>query len=316
MFRYLLVALVAALSVLASPLAAAAGEAAVEEGGELKQKAQELLKEGNRLARQGDFGNALVKFHAAYELFPSPKLLLNIGTSLRHIGRYAEAAAVYERYLEDPQADPEQREQLGPILEELEDSVGRLEIELAEPGLRVSLDGHVLQDVSDELALRVDPGPHTLTAEKEGRPPTVRHVNIRAQQTVKLVLSVAEPGEPPPEPVPVRSIVGYSMAGLGGAGLVVGIIVGGVALSTAADAREQCPNEGEFAGYCTEEGNDLGATARGQGTASAIILVGSAALVGAGLAIAWTDDSEEEEGSVVGRLMLGPNPGVRLEVRW
>ena len=46
--------------------------------GVLKQKAQELLTEGNRLAGEGDFGAALLKFRTAYELYSSPKLLLNI----------------------------------------------------------------------------------------------------------------------------------------------------------------------------------------------------------------------------------------------
>ncbi|MBW2529615.1 MAG: tetratricopeptide repeat protein [Deltaproteobacteria bacterium] len=282
----------------------------------LKRKATELLREGNRLAGQGDFGAALPKFNAAYELYPSPKLLLNIGTSLRHTGRYAAAAEVYERYLSDPETDPALEREIRSALDELDDKVGWIKIRMGEPGLRLSLDGRVLENVGRQVKLRVDPGPHTVVAEKRGRDPAVRHVSVKALRTSDVLMVMSDAEGPPPEPIPVRPIIGYGIAALGGATLVAGGIVGAVALSTTADADEQCADNGDFKGFCTEEGVELAGTARSQGTAAAIILAAGAAAVAIGLAIAWSGEDEDEEG--VARVVIAPGPGPTVlgEMRW
>lgn len=285
-------------------------------GSELKQKAQELLSEGNRLASEGDFGAALLKYRAAYELYPSVKLLLNIGTGLRHMGRNAEAAAVYERYLADSQADPARAQELRRILEELDQLVGWIDVTVSEPGVRLSLDGRVLRKHERSKPVRVDPGVHTLVGDKPGRTPTVRQVPVEARQTAEVTLALTEPGVEPAEPVAVQLIVGYSVFGLGVAGVVAGGIIGVVALSDDADADQYCADEGPYAGYCEPEGAALAADARDLGTASTVVMLASAAVGIAGLTIALTAPEQDEESAVTARLVVGPAPGARVEARW
>lgn len=274
---------------------------------ELKQKAQDLLTEGNALAREGDFGAALTKFRTAHELYPSPKLLLNIGTSLRHTGRYAEAAETYEIYLAHPEAEPARTDEVRGLIDELDQLVGRLEVTVSDSDARVSLDGHTLRRLGREL--RVDPGRHTLVAEKAGREPTVRHFTVAPKQLARVDLIIAEPGEPPPEPTPVRAIVGYGVAGLGGAAMIVGGIIGAVALGTKSDADDQCADSGEFSGYCNPEGSDLSDDARAQGAAATTVFILGFATFATGLAVAITAPDPSDDVQV----SIGPG-SVRL--RW
>ncbi len=268
---------------------------------ELKAKAQELLSDGNKLAAAGDYGLALVKFRTAYELYPSPKLLLNIGTSLRQIGRNAEAAETYETYLDHPEADADRADELRDILDDLDALVGRLNVTVKERGARVSLDGKILRDLGDG-AIRVDPGEHTLTAEKSGRPATVRHVRVKANQTLDVELSVEE--LPPAEEGPdARTVIGYTLIGLGGAAVLVGSIIGGVALGTKGEADDRCSAEGEFTGYCSEEGSDLLKSSRTEGVAATATLIAGFAVALGGFALVFSTLGDDEDDVEVG---VGP----------
>ncbi len=278
---------------------------------ELKEKAQQLLSEGNALASEGDFGLALVKFRTAHELYPSPKLLLNIGTSLRQIGRNAEAAETYDTYLAHADADPAREDELRSILDDLENLVGRLEIRVAQPGARVSLDGKILRGLSTGTSIRVDPGEHTVTAEKAGRPSAVRHVKVEAGQTLQVALSLDEAAAEESTGPDAREVIGYTLVGLGGVTVVIGAVLGGVALGTKSDADDQCQEAGEFAGYCSAEGADLLKTARLEGVAATATAIAGLAVVAGGLALALSvlaDDVPVEVG-------IGPT-GISIRGRW
>jgi hypothetical protein len=292
-------------AVLAMPPTARAGD------DEFKAKAQELLTEGNKLAAEGDFGLALDKFRTAYELFPSPKLLLNIGTSLRQIGRNAEAYETYERYLGHPEADASRKEELEGILRDLDGLVGRLEISLPDRDVRVSLDGKVLRDYHSGDTVRVDPGDHTLVAEKPGRPATVKHVAVRARRTVKVELTLDPTAEADSGP-DARVVIGYGLAGLGGAAIVVGAVLGGISLATKSDAEDQCAEGGEFSGYCSAEGAELLKSARTEGVAATATFIAGFAVAISGLALAFSAPSAYEPEVTAN---FGPG-SVQLKVKW
>ena len=64
--------------------------------------AQGLMVEGVKQLQAKAYDQALANFLEAYNAFPSPKILLNIGSTLRDMGRLADAANTYQRYLTDP----------------------------------------------------------------------------------------------------------------------------------------------------------------------------------------------------------------------
>lgn len=316
----LVLGLVAAVSqAAAQPSVDDAEQTAVEpEESLLKRKAQRLVDEGVALMSESDHGEALKKFRAAYELYPSVKLALNIGTALRHLGREAEAARSYEQYLAHPEAEPAVSARLVEILHEIDQRVGWLTIELRERAARVTLDGERVRGLHEEVTLRVDPGSHSLVAELAGRPATVQHFDIEPKQKLHLELSIAKPGEAPPEPVDAQSIVGWSMVGLGGAGVIVGAVVDIVAYATASDAQAQCHSSGSLAGYCTQEGADQMAEAHTQSVVGTTMLVIGGAVAVGGLVVVFTsspDDGGEGDGIQVAGL-VGPAPMLVLSTRW
>jgi tetratricopeptide (TPR) repeat protein len=55
--------------------------------------------EGARAYERGEYDAALEHFQAAYDAAPSPEFWFNIGRCHERLGRWAEAASAYERYL-------------------------------------------------------------------------------------------------------------------------------------------------------------------------------------------------------------------------
>ena len=184
-----------------------------------KNDARVLSEEGDKLARAGNHEEALQRFRYAYERFPSVKVLLDIANVLKALGRNAEAANAYQRYLRNPKSDPDKRVEVEQLLAALDFKVGKLRIELADLELRVRLDGKLESEPGQWLAVRVEPGTHTILGEKEGSPLVTINVAIGAAEsrTVRLgkpgvpgTVSVAAvlppaapgPGTPPPDEAP------------------------------------------------------------------------------------------------------------------
>lgn len=210
-----------------------------------KQRAQELLTEGNALLASGDNQQALAKFEQAHALFPSPALLLNIGTTLRALGRNAEAANTYARYIGTRQ-DSTKLEEVTRALAAVDRLVGVLTVVSRGANL-VTVDG---RPVARELGgvIRVEPGDHAVAATKPGFSPRRREISIAAgeRQTVRLELepvagpSTTEPTatgpiSPPADTSVDRSsnrpgrtlqIAGLSTAGAGVIAVALGIKFG------------------------------------------------------------------------------------------
>src|SRR5579863_8770121 len=81
-----------------------------------KGDAKQLMQTGVRLLEAHDYLGALEVFKSAYERFPSAKILLNIGTTLKLLERKCEAANAYQRYLGAIDADPARRSEVADAL--------------------------------------------------------------------------------------------------------------------------------------------------------------------------------------------------------
>ena len=154
-----------------------------------KARAQILLSEGNKLLAGGDNGGALAKFEAAYDAYPSPSLLLNIGTTLRALGRNAEAANAYARWVRAKQ-NPERLAEVEEALAELDSKVAGLEISVNQPGAVVTVDGKTISTELLKGVVRLEPGRHVVAASKRGFSAAKSEVSISAgkKETVKLEL--------------------------------------------------------------------------------------------------------------------------------
>ncbi|MBW2454831.1 MAG: PEGA domain-containing protein [Deltaproteobacteria bacterium] len=287
-----------------------------------RAQAQALLLEGNRLAGEGNFGQALERFQAAHDLYPSVKLLMNIGTSLRHIGNNAAAARIYEQYIAHPEAEPERREELRRIVKEIDQVTGHLRIEVNEPGVQVRLDGRPLELRGTSVTARVDPGERHLVAQKDGFVTVVRTVTVPIRQQMTVELLLLEPGKSPPVVIDVTAgttqrFVGYSVGAAGLSGLAAGAIVGLVALSNDAAAANHCRSNAPA--FCDAEGEHLGDTAAAQATASTVLFVAGGGLLVAGVVIWWTAPSPEqpvEQARLSLAMVGGHGPGLLFAMPW
>lgn len=300
----------AGLSVAAAVLALAlAGQAEAAGGKPEKLEAQKLLTQGNQLAGEGDFVAALRKFQDAYDRFPSPKILLNIGTTLRQLGRNVEAAEIYEIYLDDPGADPARRADLERILAELEAVVGRLRIEIDPPRATVRLDGKQLDDWRSGDSVRVEPGEHTVIANLKGVPPAVQTVKVYARQERLVVLRIALPGPVAATPEAssgAQRAAGLVLGGVGVAGIGVGAIFGLLAKADNDEATTHCV----VGNACDQEGVSLGRSAQSSATASTISFIAGAGALAAGVALLLTAPSAPKAPSPTAlRARGGAGPG-------
>lgn len=187
--------------------APAAPEEAKAEDGRVDAKA--LVQSGVRLLKQKDYLGALAVFRDAYQRFPSVKLLLNIGTTLKLLGRNAEAANAYQQYLDAPDADPARRAEVNDVLATLDRVLGRLELgaEVSTPvetpqapeALEVSINGGDWLPLARAKLWRVDPGAYQVAARQPGFVAAEVSGQIGAGEQARVRLALVAVVEPAPD---------------------------------------------------------------------------------------------------------------------
>ncbi len=298
-----------------------------------KLRAQAIFDEAMRLFGDGDYVVALEKFRAARAEFPSPKILVNIGTTLRQLGRNVEAAETYEAYLADPGQDPKRAEEVKRSLAELDALLGRIRIEVTTPTgapAEVRLDGKVIERFENGVVVRVEPGDHTVVAELAGFPPVVQKARIDPRSEKRFELAVVPEKQKTvvvsrDAPVPkTQRTIGFIAGGVGVLGLGAGAVFGLLAKSKNDEAAsEHCLTETR----CDARGVELGDAARTHATISTVTFAVGGALVAGGVVLLLTAPSKKspaappaKEGArptVSLRSMVGPNgAGGALEGRW
>ena len=174
-----------------------------------KVDAKALMQSGLKLFEAGDFLGALAVFKDAYARFPSAKILLNIGTTLKELHRDAEAANTYQAYLDSPDSDPAKRASVEPILTEIDRLVGKLDITVTPADAELQINSDEPLPAAKAKRYRVVPGSFTVTARKDKFQTEAKQAQIAAGEiaTISFTLTAL--------PDPVNPIGG-------GGGLVVG----------------------------------------------------------------------------------------------
>jgi hypothetical protein len=305
-----------ALALLLGALTASVPRTAIADA---RADAQALFARGNQLAGDGDFAAALESFRAAYARYPSAKILLNIGTSLRQLGRNAEAADVYEAYIGDPEANPPRVEELKRILREIDALVAKLRIEVSAPGAELRVDGRVMSGSAQSRVLRVDPGEHTVSADKPGLVPSIRTVTVSAREERTVNLDLVPPGTKVvvrpagKDPGSGQRAVAFIVGGAGIAGIGVGSVFGILAKTKSDAADEHCLTETR----CDGTGVALGDTADTHAKVATVAWVVGAAALATAVTLFITAPTRKKpasSGASVGASSTGS--GVRLETRW
>lgn len=179
------------LFVLVAAVQVASAQPAPQPGGD-KVDAKQLMQSGVKLLEAKDYLGALAIFKDAYRRFPSAKILLNIGTTLKLLERNPEAANAYQLYLDSKDSDPAKRSEVEAAIAELDKTVGVLTLTITPPDAEVQFADDWLP-ASQTRVWRIPPGPLTIHVRANGYLPSGESVNLGAgEKKAVLVALVAE----------------------------------------------------------------------------------------------------------------------------
>jgi hypothetical protein len=241
-------------------LAASSTQAATP--GDLKA-AQRKTQEGARRLEEGHADLALTLFQQAYTLTENARYQYNIGVACAALARDTEALEAFERFVAEARGiTDEHRLDAEAKIDALRRKVAQLEVGGAS-GAEVHLDARRLGVTPLERAVRVDAGPHTVSARKEGFVPFERHLQLGpgSRSRVELVLRplpapapppvmLAARPEPPPLPLPPRQRPEAAESGRGwlwvglGATVIAGVVLSAVLVGRGG-AHPTCPPDVE-----------------------------------------------------------------------
>jgi hypothetical protein len=160
--------------------------------GSAKLQAQALVNEASTLFEAGNLPGALEKFNAAYSVFPSPKILFNLGQVNREMGRSVEALRAYEGFLAGvPDAQPGVTAEAHRALGELQSQLARVRVECNLAGADVSLDGRPLGRTPLSEIVWTTPGRHQISARHPGAIPAVEDLDVLAGEVRTLMLTLS-----------------------------------------------------------------------------------------------------------------------------
>jgi hypothetical protein len=171
--------------------------------------AQALMTEGVKQLQAQAYDQALSNFLAAYGQFPSPKILLDIASTLRDMGRLADAANTYTRYLADPATTATRVAEVKQLVIDLDKQLTILTVRVFPRGSEVSIDGGPFVAVGSSLQTRVRPGLH-LVRVKHGTAASETTVNGFEGETKEVpvvlqdVVATDKPATPPTGPTPPK----------------------------------------------------------------------------------------------------------------
>ena len=177
--------------------------------------ARTLFEEGNALAARKDHLGALKKYKAAKAIFPSPKIDVNIGTTLRAMGYPAMAATHFAHFLRrvNPKSDRRMEQAVRAILAELMREVASVTLR-CEAGAGVTIDSKVEGTTPLSGKVFLSPGTHLLSVTRPGGPRVVRTLWLGKgdHQLVDLSRSRVTGGPPSDAPGTGTSLVPYFAA--------------------------------------------------------------------------------------------------------
>ena len=191
-------AILTAIALLAFATSAVADDAAPAD----KDAARVLVQDGVELLNAKDYRGALAKFNEAYSKFPSPKILLNIGTTQKALGRDAEAANTYQRYLDDRDTDPNRKSEIDAILAGYDKALARIELTVVPEDAEVQINLGEWMPAHRATLWRLAAGSFSIKARRAGYAPAERRGDAGAGVVTDVTINLIE--EPPEEELEVE----------------------------------------------------------------------------------------------------------------
>jgi len=197
-----------------------------------RERSRAAFRRGVVQLRAQDWGQARASFEEAWTQFPHPSILLNLGIARLRTDEPVRAEQDFVRFLsEDFGATPEELAAAREALAEVRGKLGTLQVTVAPASARVQVDEITVETTrrgdragTAVAEVRAKPGPHRVDVSADGHVATTREAAVVAREDARVTIELAPVAvvvvAPPAEPPRLRSIVGWSLAGLSGASLV------------------------------------------------------------------------------------------------
>ncbi len=223
-----------------------------------REQARQAYSHGQQLFQDGQFQQAEQAFQQAYSLIPNPVVLLGVAQARESEGNISGAIETLQQYLHD-RPDAPDKQQITDKITALRARPASVSVHSTPAGAAVWLDGSDTGKTTP-ADVSVPPGDHTLSLRLAGHDPFSQALSVEpgAHSQVEGTLQAAAPepelehaaqpsgqemgtgeGQPPPDdttPTPTEGEHGpgaavWVSAGIAGAGLVAGTVLGFLALS-------------------------------------------------------------------------------------
>lgn len=199
------------------------------------EKAAEHYLRAVRLSDTGNIAKAIEEFNRAYALKPHYPVLFNLGQLHFRLGQHANAFALLQRYLDAGALEIEnsRRQQVLTQLKVLRNRTGHLTLRTNVVGATLFAQGKLLGHSPLAKSFRVDAGPVTIRALKEGWTTTWQTVDVQGGSQVHAQLTLS------PKlalRLPQTASSQFQWGWLASGGLALGAV--GVGLATILSARK------------------------------------------------------------------------------
>jgi hypothetical protein len=298
--------------------------------------AETLFNEGLALLEKKKIAEACPKLEASQRLDPGVGTLLYLADCYQQMGRTASAWGTFREAAYMAKDRKDDRE---PVAIEsargLEPKLSYLTVEVTPPPgvtLEIKRDGKVMADAAWNTAIPVDPGSHTLEVSAPGKLPWSTTFTIgegpRQESVVVPTLEDAPvapapvapaapaPAEPVDRPLGMQKTLGWTLLGVGSAGLISSGILALLARGDNNDANAEC--RPDRIRLCNPEGVALGESAHTKATWSGVTAGVGLAALGAGVTLLLVaPSSTESAGGVALAARVGADGGeLTLQQRW
>jgi hypothetical protein len=291
--------------------------------------AEALFNRGLKDMEAGSYATGCPAIAESQRLDPRPGTLFTLSQCEVRWGRTATAVTRLGDYLDlYERLTPDQKVRQGDRRKVAKEQRDKLALEVPEltlslppgapAGTVVKRDGAVVAGAALGVALPVDPGEHVVSTQAPGGALWEQSITIAKGEKKPLMLEVkaaptveprtaavapvvvapsapAKQAEPPPPPAESgpsgRRVAVYALGGVGVAGLVLGGVMGGLALGKKSILQENCgsaikaPTEFE----CNQTGVDAGTSVKTLGLVSTIGVVAGLASVGTAIVLLVTE---------------------------
>jgi hypothetical protein len=230
-----------------------------------RERSRAAFRKGVAQLRASDWAAARASFETAWTLYPHPSILLNLGIARLRTDDPVHAEQDLVRFLsagEDAGATADELNGAREALSEARSKIGTLRVVVSPAAARVSVDGKAVETVRRADAgasgvvaeVRAKPGRHAVLVEAEGHGVERRDVEVvqKGEVVVNVTLTPSGATKPSEATPSTRAVVGWSLAGLGGAALITSGITALRAKSLADDYADRSSPRFQDAGARSE----------------------------------------------------------------